>query len=252
MTTLEMVGLAVVIALPLWVVLSLVLGLRKRVFAESGAAEDVMAEVRGLAEADRSAEARLLADLREQLEAQVGGSMRKLETGIEALGAPRDEEVARIEKTLVDEVARIEKALVVRIEALEAVVREVAARPEPETPPAPAGEDIGLAVREALEPLSLRMAQIEDALKPVGGRLAAIEGALRDGRVESVEDALVRVLEDRGFRDVVVLEGPVPDGDRSRMLVEARRDGMAYKGPVFLAGGKVVEQRLNPSFPMFP
>jgi hypothetical protein len=60
------------------------------------------------------------------------------------------------------------------------------------------------------------------------------------------------MLGEDGFGQVAVLQGPAPDGDRFRVLVEARKEGMTYKGPVFLMGTEVVEHRLTPSYPMFP
>lgn len=252
METPATLALLALLAVETTAILVLLLGVRRRALSPPAGLAEAVAEIRNLAGDDRAAEARLLAELPGQVEAWIGASVEPLRADLKSLGAPRDDELARIEN---EGVARIEAALSGRIDGLETVVRELgvavsAAREDSVAPPP--GAAFGALVREVVEPLTARAARIEDALEPVATRLAAIEVALRDGRVEGVEDALVRVLKDRGFRDVVLLEGPAPDGERSRILVEARRDGMAYKGPVFLVGGKVVEQRLNPSFPMFP
>ena len=69
---------------------------------------------------------------------------------------------------------------------------------------------------------------------------------------EGETNALTRVLRDRGFTEVRMVDEPVSEDGRTKVLVEARRDGMVYKGPVFIDGDQVVEQRLSPSYPMFP
>ena len=91
-----------------------------------------------------------------------------------------------------------------------------------------------------------------EAVESLDGRLRDMETSIEDGKEADSEDAINRVLAERGFSEVKIIEGPESAGGRIRLTVEARRDGMTYKGPVFLDGSKVVEQRLSPSYPMFP
>lgn len=107
-------------------------------------------------------------------------------------------------------------------------------------PPMPlrVAEEIGPLVREAAQALHVRLDELAETVREV--------------REESVPDQVARVLAAAGFAEVAVLSGPRPDGDRTRVLVEARREGMTFKGPVWLRGGRVVERRLSPAYPMFP
>jgi vacuolar-type H+-ATPase subunit I/STV1 len=101
-------------------------------------------------------------------------------------------------------------------------------------------------VAEEVEPL------IKEAVESLDARLRELAASLKEDRRETRTELLTRVLNDRGFRDVTVVEVTEEEGGRARVSVEARRDGMTFKGPVTIENGRVVEQKLTPSYPMFP
>ena len=101
---------------------------------------------------------------------------------------------------------------------------------------------------------------LEEQLKPVLGeviesldaRLRNFTASFRNDREESRCELLRRVLGERGFTEVSVVTTTEDEDGRFRMVVEAKRDGMSFKGPVLIEAGRVVEQKLRPSYPMFP
>lgn len=143
------------------------------------------------------------------------------------------------------ELREFEERTASRLDRLERELRRIAAGLEELAAREPASQPV-IRVGEEVEPL---LREVIDVLE---GRIRAVEAALSETQVESVPDAVRRALRERGFGEVAILEGPQPDGERFRVLVEARKEGMTFKGPVFLSGTNVVEQRLSPSYPMFP
>ncbi|MHC4471057.1 MAG: hypothetical protein ACYTDY_08575 [Planctomycetota bacterium] len=104
----------------------------------------------------------------------------------------------------------------------------------------------GTSVAEELAPV------LREAVDALDARINELSSAVVTRRVETVYQTVTRVLGEKGFSDVTILEEPTTDGERTRVLVNARRDGMTYKGSVHLEGASVVEQSLAPSYPMFP
>ena len=101
-------------------------------------------------------------------------------------------------------------------------------------------------IAEEVEPL------LREAVESLDGRLREIAAARApEGEVDLAE-AIARQLRDDGFTEVRIVQAPEPDGARSRAIVQARRDGMTYKGPVWLSGTRVKEHRLSSASPMFP
>ena len=99
---------------------------------------------------------------------------------------------------------------------------------------------------EQIEPL------LREVVEVLGLRLSALQQEIRIERIESDGETVGRSLADQGYHDVTVIGEPGADGNRSRVLVEATREGMTYKGPVWFRGGRVVEHRLTPSYSVFP
>jgi hypothetical protein len=150
-----------------------------------------------------------------------------------------------------------------KLDALGAKLAEVAGR-EPPPPP-----DVGKEVEAVVAPLVAKLR--EELGADLGGKLEALAPPEPEPQpepepepepedepeagpaAEDLEAAVARSLGERGFREVAVVEGPTPvEGDREKLVVEARRDGMTYKGVVIVSAGRVVEQRLSSSHTMFP
>jgi hypothetical protein len=125
---------------------------------------------------------------------------------------------------------------------VEAVERAIGALPRPEPPPAPArvrvAEEVGPLVREAMEVLEARIAEVRRDV--------------RDRQEDGVAETIVKALRSRGFDGVVIVDGPESDGGRTRATVEARRHGMTFKGSVLMDGARVVDLGLRPATAMFP
>ena len=140
----------------------------------------------------------------------------------EESGAVREELEKRISKLgeHVEEVARIARGLVER---------------EPGRP-----------VAEELEPV------LREAVESLDARIAELASAVVERRVETVSQTVTRILGEKGFTEVRIVDEPITEGARTRVLVNAKRDGMPYKGSVHLEDARVVEHRLAPSYPMFP
>jgi len=171
--------------------------------------------------------------------------VRELETRLTELGDQLSEDVA--EKISLESRALREEvgsrlgsfnACVERMTTIETQLARAVSR-EPEALSAE-----GLA--EAVRPL------IREAVESLEGRIRTLSEALRETGREGVEGAVMKSLAERGFVDVVLTRSATAEDGRTKVIVEARRDGMTFKGPVILDGTRVVEQRLSPSYPMFP
>jgi hypothetical protein len=84
---------------------------------------------------------------------------------------------------------------------------------------------------------------LREAVERLDARLDELASAVVERRVETLGQTVSRVLSEKGFVDVSVLGEPATEGDRTQVLVTARRDGMTYKGSVHLEGAKVVVRR---------
>jgi hypothetical protein len=93
---------------------------------------------------------------------------------------------------------------------------------------------------------------LAETVESLDARLRSFTASLEKQRKETQNEMLARALGDRGFTEVIVVDATDDEGGRSRLIVEARRDGMSFKGPVLIEDGRVVEQKLRPSYPMFP
>ncbi|MCU0726016.1 MAG: hypothetical protein MUE73_09540 [Planctomycetes bacterium] len=125
---------------------------------------------------------------------------------------------------------------------VEAVERAIGSLPRPEPPPAPVrvrvAEEVGPLLREAMEVLEARIAEVRRDV--------------RDRQDDSVAETIVKALRARGFEGVVIVDGPESDGGRTRATVEARRHGMIFKGSVLMDGARMVDLGLKPATAMFP
>lgn len=175
----------------------------------------------------------------------MAGRIRRLETRVAEIGNQLGDEVA--EKVSVESQA-LREEVVTRLTSLQSCADQMATfetrieemvRREPE--PLDAESLAGM-----IRPL------IREAVDSIDGRIRNVSDTIREVSEEAPEDAVVRALTDRGFKDVQIVGPAGEDGNRLRLFVEARRDGMTFKGPVFLDGSRVVEQRLSPAYPMFP
>jgi hypothetical protein len=177
---------------------------------------------------------RRLAESVEARESEGGDLGKKIEEGATA---PLRAEVGALREDLAE-----------RLEGFSAAIREVAdglaGLGEALDSLGPA-EAPGRAAAE-IEPL------LREAVETLEARIREVSSAHPGERVLTVEESVSRVLGERGFTEVALVGEPERDGERTRVLVKARRDGMVYKGPVLLLGARVVEQRLRPSYPMFP
>jgi hypothetical protein len=116
-----------------------------------------------------------------------------------------------------------------------------------------------LSIREAAPPAVLRVGEeveplLREAMESLDGRLREILGTLAADRQEELgfAEVMKRGLADLGYGQVRIVAGPDWEGERILVRVEAKREGMTYKGSVYLDGNRVVEHRLSPAFPMFP
>jgi hypothetical protein len=134
-----------------------------------------------------------------------------------------------------ERVALARDAVLERLDSVRGLVEELAGR-EPAVPN----------VAEEVEPL---LGDVVDALE---ARVRRAVEDLEHAREGGVAEALARELREDGFREVRILAEPAYEGERTRVVVAARREGMTYKGPVYLRGSRVEEHRLSPSYPMFP
>jgi len=132
--------------------------------------------------------------------------------------------------SLVEKVAVLE-----RLEVIEKTLDEALLREPPE-----------VHLEEQLKPM------LDEAVSELDARLKSFTASLEKDRAETRSELVTRVLGDRGFSDVSIVRTTDAEDGASRLLVEARRDGMSFKGPVLVREGRVVEQKLRPSYPMFP
>ncbi len=93
---------------------------------------------------------------------------------------------------------------------------------------------------------------LTEVVESLDARLRNFTASLHKDQEESMGERVRRVLGERGFSEVTVVSSADTEGGRSRVVVEAKRDGMSFKGPVLIEKGRVVEQKLRPSYPMFP
>lgn len=126
-----------------------------------------------------------------------------------------------------------------RIDALRERVEEIGRR-EADAPPA------GPRLAEEVGPL------LEEAVDSLEARIRELAASLQSRRDEGIAAAIARELAGKGFADVEIVDGPAFEGERTRVVVSARREGMPFKGVVFLSGQRIVEDRLSPAWPMFP
>jgi hypothetical protein len=125
-----------------------------------------------------------------------------------------------------------------RLDSLGGAVEELLRR-EPEVPPPPRfAEEVGPLLEEAVDSLEARIREV----------IVSLESRRDEGVAESVERGLL----ERGFGEVRIVDGPSFEGERTRVVVSARREGMTYKGAVLLSGRRIVDERLSPAYPMFP
>ncbi len=101
-------------------------------------------------------------------------------------------------------------------------------------------------LKEQIKPM------LTEVLEGLEARLRNFTASLHQDQEESRGALLRRVLGERGFFQVAVVSSTETEDGRSRVVVEAKRDGMSFKGPVLIEAGRVVEQKLRPSYPMFP
>jgi len=190
------------------------------------------------------------------------GARRRMEELERSLARAREDDAAANRERVAEaagDADRGRKELLAELEALEGRLGE---RLDGLAGLAERLEELGTAVADLAEKLERgggreNVAEkvgplLREAVESLDGRLRHMETSIEHGRETDSEDTLRRVLAERGFTEVRIIEGPESEGGRLRLTVEARRDGMTYKGPVFLDGSKVVEQRLSPSYPMFP
>ncbi len=126
-------------------------------------------------------------------------------------------------------------AVLERLGAIEQSVEEALRRE-------PLGDDLD----ERLKPI------LAEAVSDLDARLRSFIASLEKDRTETRSELLVRTLGDRGFSEVSIVTTAETEDGGSRLLVEAKKDGMSFKGPVLIFEGRVVEQKLRPSYPMFP
>jgi len=168
--------------------------------------------------------------------------VKELETRLTELGNHLSEDVAEkvsVEsQALRDEVGSRLGSLQGCVDRMTTLETQWANAMEREPDAAPDAE----ALAEAVRPL------IREAVESLDGRIRS----LAETREGSVDEAVLASLKERGFSDVVLTREATTADGRTKVIVEARRDGMTYKGPVILVGDRVIEQRLSPSYPMFP
>ena len=107
-------------------------------------------------------------------------------------------------------------------------------------------EPASIDLKEQIRPMLIEVVESLDA------RLRNFTASLHQDQEESRGELLRRVLGERGFSEITVVSSAETDGGCSQVVVEAKRDGMSFKGPVLIEEGRVVEQKLRPSYPMFP
>lgn len=125
-----------------------------------------------------------------------------------------------------------------RLDRIERMLREISEREPSESGPAQVAKEV--------QPL------LRDATAAIEHQLRELHDVLASGAEQSTADLVNRALSRQGFSQVEMVSVPKSDGGRTSVAVEARRDGMTYKGTVVLDGTKVIEQQLSPSYPMFP
>jgi hypothetical protein len=161
--------------------------------------------------------------------------------------------LAELQRTISEEVGVLQEELSARHDATDSRLSEL----EISASKALAAREDDPALEERLSPMLAEVAErvegcVRDAVAELDRRTEAAAVEVRRGSESASGSPIERVLRNRGFTDIEVIGEPKPEGDFLRVVVEARRDGMAYKGPVILSGDEVLEQRLSPSYPMFP
>jgi hypothetical protein len=171
--------------------------------------------------------------------------VKKLETDLTELGTHLGEEVA--EKIALESRALREEILT-RLSSLDACVDRMATIETRLTEAGEREEDAPdpEATLDALRPL------IREAVETLDGRIRAVTEHLAAAPSEGAAEIVTKALVERGFSDIVVTREAVSGDGTSRLTVEAKRDGMTYKGPVLLDGTQVASVRLKPAYPMFP
>jgi len=167
--------------------------------------------------------------------------VRELETRLTELGRGIGEEVA--EKVYVESQA-LREEVASRLGSVQACVDRMSTIEDALQGGTGGADPKELA--DAVRPL------IREAVESIDSRLRQVSESVRTADRTSPDVVVLRTLAARGFSDVVVTRETAMDGGRTKVIVEARRDGMTFKGPVILDGDTVVEQRLTPAYPMFP
>jgi len=172
--------------------------------------------------------------------------VKELETRLTELGDHLTEDVAEKvsmeSQALRDEVGSRLGSLQECVDRMTAIETRLAGTAEREPEAVPDVEALAETLADSVRPL------IREALESLDGRIRS----LAETRDAGVEGAVMKSLSERGFSDVVLTREATTAEGRTKVIVEARRDGMTYKGPVILDDGRVVEQRLSPSYSMFP
>lgn len=150
-------------------------------------------------------------------------------------GLPDNSAVEAALAKLLDQVAVLERLVPERLGVIEKSIEDALSREAPE-----------IHIEEQLKPL------LAEAVEDLDGRLKSFSASLEKDRTETRSELVTRVLGDRGFKEVVVVDTADTEDGTTRLIVEAKRDGMSFKGPVLISDGRVVEQKLRPSYPMFP
>ncbi len=108
-----------------------------------------------------------------------------------------------------------------------------------------------------LKPLLEQQQKISSDLAAVNERLARIDRALgKEGESldrQAISFRVQRSLEDEGFSAVFVAEpGEPTESGGLRLLVEARKDGVSYKGAAMVEQGRVQSLTIRPAYQVFP
>lgn len=107
-------------------------------------------------------------------------------------------------------------------------------------------------------PLERKMEGLADSVKAVERRIAVLGTVGTRGpqaqaaQAQTPEEAVLEVLERRGFHPVRISGAHVLESGPLEIKVEAWRQGVPVKGSVLFHNGAVSETRLTPLYELFP
>lgn len=146
-------------------------------------------------------------------------------------------------------------ALVIRSETARSVPETARIIPEDKTGPRldELARDVA-STKDSLERVAAVQERLHDDTAYLLERVERLATALEQSRAGELSDRIHDRLGSRGFSDVRILGEltDVPVDAPLKVMVEARKSGISYKGFVVVADGNIVDEKMTSAHELFP